>query len=1210
MTDAPAARQPNRLIHEVSPYLRQHAHNPVDWYPWGEEALERARAEDRLILLSIGYSACHWCHVMERESFENEAIARIMNASYVNIKVDREERPDLDDVYMAATVSMNHGQGGWPMTVILTPALDPVFAGTYFPPEDRGGRPGLGRLLREIAEAWEQDRDDLARRAARFTEQLRQRHTPGPPGRVGADVLRVAADQYRAVFDAEYGGFGTAPKFPPSTGLMLLLRLHRRFGDPDLLAMVRTTLDAMVRGGIYDHIGGGLSRYATDRRWLVPHFEKMLYDNALLVRVLLEAWQVTGEPRYRQVVDETLTWVLREMTHPDGGFYSSTDADSEGGEGRFFVWQPEEVLAVLGEDDARLFARCYDVTRQGNWEGTNILHLADAPDALADELGMAPETLEASLRDLRERLRVARERRPAPPLDDKVLTAWNGLMIGAMAEAWRVLGDPRYREGAERAAEFMASRLEVDGVLRRAERAGVARVPAFLEDHAWLADGLLALYEATGEARWLDAATRHAEITVKEFGGEDDGAFFQTGPRHERLALRYREGADGAMPSPNAVAASVLIRLAHHLDRPAWRERGVRAIRAYGDVIDAMPRAFASSLLVLDYLLEGPTELVLVGDPTDEQTEALRAAIGRRFLPNRVVVSGLPGSAAADSHRLLRERTAVAGATLYVCRDGVCGRPVNKPDELDGALAALPPSGAPSGAGPLSVRRPGRATADGTTRYAARFSATGYRPLADTGLVASAVGFGGYRIDDETPEHREALTRALLCGVNLIDTSTNYMDGGSERLIGAVLRDLEGAGDIRRDEVVVVSKIGYVQGATARQVRARAQAGRPFADIVEISNGLGHCIHPDFLADQLERSLDRLELETLDVCLLHNPEYYLRYGARDRSDADRQAEFARRLEVAFGALEEAVAAGRVGVYGVSSNTLAAPPGTVDGTSLEMMLQAARAAGGAHHHFRVLELPLNLFESDAALTPSLGDPPRETVLAAARRQGVGVLVNRPLNAFVRREMVRLGDFIVSEQGIDLAGRLRELEDAEALYRSEIAPAVSVPDDAVPPADYFNQGRRLSMLADQAIGIEQWTQLDYEVRSTVGRAAGVLDGSLAGVTAERWRAWRPRYVAILTEVLTEMRRRALVLAAARSAAIGRAIDPVFPEGRRNATLSRKAIWTVASTPGVSTVLVGMRTPAYVEDALEVLTWAPLPDPDEIYGAVRAAPYLDDV
>ncbi|MBI2884402.1 MAG: DUF255 domain-containing protein, partial [Candidatus Methylomirabilis oxyfera] len=789
MNQEVVSQHTNRLIHETSPYLLQHAHNPVDWYPWGEEALRRAREENRPILLSIGYSTCHWCHVMAHESFESERIADLMNRHFVCIKVDREERPDLDAIYMAATTALNQGHGGWPMTVFVTPDLQPFFAGTYFPPRDGLGRPGFPTILKRIAQVWREQPDTLRTQSAEITERLREAHRTPASLPVGTSEIAAAVAHFAATFDPTFGGFGAAPKFPPATALSLLLRHHQRTGDAHALHMVRTTLDAMARGGIYDQIGGGFARYSTDERWLVPHFEKMLYDNALLARTYLEAFQVTADPFYRRIATEILDYILREMTAPEGGFYSATDADSEGVEGKFYVWTPVEIEAILGGEEARRFCAYYDITPTGNWEGRSIPNIRRTVAQVATKLGISVEELAASVDRARPTVYEARRKRVPPGLDDKILTAWNGLMISAMAEGYRVLGEQRYCDAAVRAADFLLSTLlRPDGRLLRTYRKGVAHLDAYLEDYACLCEGLIDLYEAGGAIRYLHEAVRMAEVLLADFVDEESGGFYSTSRDHETLILRHREGTDGATPSANAVAASVLARLSFHLDREEWRRAAERAISAYGKQIALYPHAFAKSLAVTDLLLEGPVELALIGSPGEAGYEALRREVGRHYLPNRIIAHHDPAAGEPPDFPLVKGKGLAGGqAALYICRNFACQVPITDPTqvaELLGDASRRRAGGTRSAVGSFLQ---GSATEAGTTAYAQRFAPSGYGPLGTTGLIISKLGFGGYRIDDETPEHTEALDRALRHGCNLIDTSTNYMDGGSERCVGAVL---------------------------------------------------------------------------------------------------------------------------------------------------------------------------------------------------------------------------------------------------------------------------------------------------------------------------------------------------------------------------------------------------------------------------------------
>ena len=677
----------NRLARATSPYLLQHAHNPVDWHEWGEEALARARAEQKPILLSIGYSACHWCHVMAHESFEDPGTAAIMNAHFVNVKVDREERPDLDDIYMAATQAMNQGQGGWPMTVFLTPDQQPFFAGTYFPPQDAHGRPGFPTLLRRIAELWQTERDKLVAQGAQLTRLLRESSTAAP-GQV--DVDRAIADAVRSferTFDQTWGGFGRAPKFPPTQPLRLLLRVAKQQGDHLALRMVTTTLDAMAQGGMYDQIGGGFARYSTDERWLVPHFEKMLYDNAQLTVAYLEGWQATKRALYRRIAVETLDYVLREMTSPEGGFWSATDADSEGVEGKFFVWSPDEVTAAVGADDAPFVLDWFDISARGNWEGTNVPH---TPRPLADVArahGLDLAEAEGRVARARRLLYEARARRVPPGLDDKILTAWNGLMIGALADGARILGEPRYRDAAARAADFVLGTLrDAQGNLQRVHRAGTTRLDAYLEDYAYLADGLVSLYEAGADTRYLHEARTLVERIRGTFRAAD-GGFYSTAEQHEALVLRPREGFDGATPSANAVAARAMARLSYHFGDTAWRGEAREALEAYGQMLSQEPRAFATSLMVLDLLLRGPVELAFLGAPGDGR-QVLERAAAEVFVPHLVIGYHDPADGDIDLPLLVDKTTVQDAPALYVCRDYACQRPVTRAEDVAAALAA------------------------------------------------------------------------------------------------------------------------------------------------------------------------------------------------------------------------------------------------------------------------------------------------------------------------------------------------------------------------------------------------------------------------------------------------------------------------------------------------------------------------------------------
>ncbi len=680
----PAERRgANRLAGETSPYLLQHADNPVDWYPWGQEALDLAAQRDQPILLSIGYAACHWCHVMAHESFEDPRTAALMNEHFVCVKVDREERPDLDAIYMTAVQAMT-GQGGWPMTVFLTPEGEPFFAGTYFPREDRLGMPAFEKVLRAIADAWRERRDEARSQGRQVAEHvaMQTRALNEVTGGLDEEVLREAFEGVRKAFDPEWGGFGGAPKFPQPMTLDFLLRCHLR-GWPDALEMVGRTLDRMATGGIFDQLGGGFHRYSTDHRWLVPHFEKMLYDNAQLVRLYARAWQVTGAERYRQVSRRTADYLLRELRHPDGGFFSSQDADSEGEEGKFFVWSYQELMEVVGE----AVARFYGAVPDGNWEGRNVLWTPFPPETLAEQAGVAVDELERTVLAGRAALLERREGRVHPATDDKVLAAWNGLAIAALAEAGRVLPEPRYVLAAVEAAEFVLDTMRVPR-LRRAWREGRLGGPGYLDDHACMAEACLTLYETTFEARWLREALALADELLELFA-DPEGGFYQTGADAEKLVVRPRELFDNAVPAGSSVAAEVLLRLGRLVGGERYEQAALGALRVVQGLFARAPTGFGHALGVADFALSKVHEVAIVGEPGAPDTAALLAEVRRRYRPNQVVALAAPADGeAVGAVPLLADRPLVDGhATAYVCEHFACRQPVTEPAALAQQLA-------------------------------------------------------------------------------------------------------------------------------------------------------------------------------------------------------------------------------------------------------------------------------------------------------------------------------------------------------------------------------------------------------------------------------------------------------------------------------------------------------------------------------------------
>jgi uncharacterized protein YyaL (SSP411 family) len=679
----------NRLVLETSPYLLQHAHNPVDWHAWGDEAFAEAKRLNRPVFLSVGYSTCHWCHVMEGESFEDEEIAAYMNAHYVCIKVDREERPDVDAVYMSAVQALTQS-GGWPMSVWLTPAREPFFGGTYFPPRDgaRGARHGFLTVLRELSETYAKDGERVGRAAKSLVEAVRKSMDAdgGAASQPGAGVIAATVDYFKRAFDGVEGGVRRAPKFPSNMPVRLLLRHHRRTGDAESLRMATLTLEKMAGGGMYDQLGGGFHRYSTDARWLVPHFEKMLYDNALLAVAYAEAAQVTGRADFARVARETLDYVLREMTTPDGAFYSATDADSEGEEGKFFVWSQKEIEDVLGPGpETARFLRYYGVTAAGNFEGANILNVAH-PDE-AEHAALAPQ---------RAKLYAVRARRPPPLRDDKVLAAWNGLMISGFAVAGRVLGEPRYVTAASRAATFALERLRFSGRLARSFKDGRPGPAGFLDDYTFLVAGLLDLYEAGGERGFLEAALELAEETERLFADTVRGGWYMTAGDHEEMLAREKPAYDGAEPSGTSVALLNALRLGAYTADDRWRTRAERAFASVGGVLADRPMALTEALLALDWATDRAREVAIVWPKGGSQSAAapLLEVLRKTFLPNvvRVAASEDQITALVKAAPFVEGKVALGGkATAYVCERGSCQLPTHDAAALTKQLATVTP---------------------------------------------------------------------------------------------------------------------------------------------------------------------------------------------------------------------------------------------------------------------------------------------------------------------------------------------------------------------------------------------------------------------------------------------------------------------------------------------------------------------------------------
>ncbi len=685
----------NRLIEESSPYLLQHAYNPVDWYAWGDEAFAAAKREGKPIFLSIGYSTCHWCHVMAHESFEDEAVAAVMNQFFISIKVDREQRPDVDSVYMTA-VQMMTGSGGWPLSVFLTPEGKPFYGGTYFPPEDVYGRPGFKKLLLAIADAWKEDRKGLIESGEKLTASLKQR-SESQAGEVAKDVPAKAFEVLAGTFDSTYGGFGVAPKFPQPMALTMLLGYWYSSGDEKALEMVEKTLNEMADGGIYDHLGGGFHRYSTDGRWLVPHFEKMLYDQALISRAYVEAYRITKNERYGRAAKEVFDYVLRDMTSAGGGFYSAEDADSEGEEGLFYVWKPKEIEKVLGGEAAKVFNEYYGVTKEGNFEhDSSILHISKSAAEVAKKFKMTPEEFAKIIGESKRKLFEYRAKRVRPGRDDKIISGWNGLMISSLAAGGAVMGEEKYIDAANSAADLVLEKLRVNGRLMRYYGKGKAVEKGFLDDYAYMIKGLLDLYEAGFEVRRLVEAKELTEQMIELFADEE-GGFFLTGSDGEELLVRSKPGYDGAVPSGNSVAAGALLRLGQMTMDKRFTDEGVKVLRAFSENLGQYPTSLTEMVSAVQYWIGPRQEIVIAGKRQASDTEEMIRAVRAVFMPNAVVLLHEEGQAGKELEAIVKfveyQRAVDNKATAYLCENYACKQPVNRIKEFEKLL--------------VSVRRPG-----------------------------------------------------------------------------------------------------------------------------------------------------------------------------------------------------------------------------------------------------------------------------------------------------------------------------------------------------------------------------------------------------------------------------------------------------------------------------------------------------------------------
>jgi uncharacterized protein len=1103
----------NRLAGEASPYLRQHAGNPVDWYPWGEEAFERARREDKPVLLSIGYATCHWCHVMERESFENDAIAAQMNEHFVSIKVDREERPDIDELYMQATLAM-HGHGGWPMTVFLTPDQKPFFAGTYFPPEPRMGMPSFPQVLSHITERWRRDRASLLEGAEELTRLLAASAALPLPASVGRDAIRALLAQLHKSYDAAHGGFGGAPKFPPHAVLRLLLRLAASSADESARTMAIGTLDAMARGGIRDHLAGGFARYSTDAEWLVPHFEKMLYDNAQLARLYLEAFQLTRDGRHRRVGVETLEFMIAEMRDASGAFVSAYDADSEGEEGTYYVFTYDEILTACGADEGPAVARYFGATPSGNFEGKNVLHRPEPLEDVAAALGMEKLDLIAVAERGRRALLAHRATRERPFLDDKVIASWNGLAIAALVTGFEVLGDARYRDVAVEAADAIFERLFDGERLRRTYRGDViGRGEGVLEDYALLGEASLDLFEATGEARHLDRAVALAGRIRASFRDGDSDGFSSTSSEAEALVARRTDASDGALPSAQGAAARLLLRLAHHLGDPGLTDEAVASVRAHGRAIARAPRAYATILEVTSMVLEGPVELVVAGEDSAALEDALRAV----FVPYRVALRVRPG----DPVRPLAEgRVPDVGqpARLYVCHAGTCSAPVTDPRGVEREIRAAVRN--------VERARLGRRGLEGRANEAAAAAFLKARAMRE----GSVVGIGDdaillsrlvpnlARVSD-AEEMLAIVEASARVGLNALDLSgMNHhesLEAAGEAIASVVRRGL-----VSRDALVVMISLGRFLREDLRGVEA---------GVTPIDDEEAYCLHPSAIERGLERAQDALGLAHLELVVIECMS----------TGTDRET-----LVGALNVLETERAAGRVGRYGVSLESL---EGDVTAFA-ERCIAAAEEAGGAEHGLALIALPVNLAQGLDEL---------RRVDRILRGAAIASCSSSPL-AIRGQKTLRLVDAETpGEPRERTTETLAALARVEADFERELGAVLRFPD-GTPLGRFFELAPMLEAIERDLDDPSAYREVEAAaVAAPVEERFRVLDRACGGQLREPWMRFKSAYASTLDRHLAALRAEMDSRQARKVKPIVEALDPFLPMAMVNEPLPVKAL-----------------------------------------------------
>ncbi|MEE2962174.1 MAG: aldo/keto reductase, partial [Myxococcota bacterium] len=1067
----------NQLIHESSPYLQQHASNPVHWFPWSHQALQIATQENKPIFLSIGYSACHWCHVMEEESFRDPEIANYLNQHFISIKVDREERPDIDALYMEATTLMNHGQGGWPMTLFLTPAQNPFFAGTYFPKEDKYGKPGFLRLLKSIGSAWSKDPHSVLQNAQRLTTQIQSQQL-GTQTRLNQLDFSPVIQRIQKQFDPQYGGFGDSPKFPPTTTLQLLLELHQSHPESNLINMVEHTLISMIQGGIYDQLQGGFCRYSTDRFWLKPHFEKMLYDNGQLLKLIAQTYLIKPHPSFKKAIEETVSFLNNAMLSDDPAFYSALDADSSGAEGLFYTWNTKEIDTILSPEESLLIHEHFGITSKGNFEGSNILSICLDIESLAAKRQQDTTEIQKTIDRAKQKLLTHRStHRTTPSTDIKRVTSWNALTIAGLSWCFKAFPDRQdYLDLAIKVAHSLWEKMWADDTLGRIFDGHNTKVAGCLEDYAYFGEALLDLYEVSGQKELLERSQTLTESILNRFWKPKLGVFQSTTTKEHDLILNPVDSKDGATPSAHATAAFLVYRHGEISRDEKYRNIAVKAMETFIDKAQQQPRSH-SSLLKLAHALSYETVHVEVQGSYQNARELGLLQVAWAFPTQNTLVKYNPDTLPNQTQ-----------SRIVLCYQDTCSPPIGNKTQLERQITERINQ---TPRKDFHSRTSGKATPKATLAWLnSKGMQRNTRLLGNTGLSISNLGIGGIKLDDSLPsslEHLRHTTQEL--GINIIDTATQFGNGKSEKSIGRFLEEHKEEGWLTRECLVLISKIGVSSGTPPQKLLEKKTA-------VPINQHQWFSMEPSILQEQLERTQSNLGVTTLDFCLLSHPEHMLTYLTHQGklTRPERIAHFYQCFEKAIHFFETQVQLGNIQYYGIAANKFSVNHEHPSAVPLHEILNGLENIAGKDHHFRMIEFPLNILEPQNFCWP----PPE--FINLAHKHGIATVSHRSLNSIVDGQLINLNTTPPDESTLPSFSRaLPLLTHREEVLRQTLNFSVPMGGEPFDLENLFHWSEELYTLTTQKMTLEDWKRYEHgRLRPRLNHMARFLNQALTAQT----------------------------------------------------------------------------------------------------------------